>query len=159
VKVLDFLPIARAVASLSKDPRTKVGAVILGPAFEIRSTGWNGFPRHVGDFQDRWTIRETKYRYVCHAEANAITNAARMGTPLDNCILLVTGLFPCQECAKLIIQSGIASVFVPDQDIDPAWEDSFQLSREMFREAGVALHFYDPDFDPQKIVDNQPTLF
>lgn len=150
MRVLDFLPIARAVASLSKDPRTKVGAVILGPAFEIRSTGWNGFPRHVGDFNERWEDRETKYKYVCHAEANAITNAARMGTPLDGCTLLVTSLFPCQECAKLIIQSGIKTIYVPDQDPDPAWEASFKIATDMFVEAGVGLRFYDPDFDPKK---------
>jgi len=146
MNVLDFLPVARAVASQSKDPRTKVGAVILGPHFEIRSTGWNGFPRHVNDTQDRWDTREIKYKYVCHAEANAITNAARMGTSLEGCTLLVTELFPCQECAKLIIQSGITHLYVPDIDPDPTWEESFRVAAEMFEEAGVRLRFYDPDF-------------
>lgn len=140
---LKLLPIARAVASLSKDPSTKVGALIVGPAGEVRSSGWNGFPRGVAD---NWRLhdRPTKYLHIVHAEINAICNAARAGTPIDGCTLLVTALHPCNECCKAIIQSGIRRVLAPATEAGRRedWARSFQIAAGMFEEAGVAVEFY-----------------
>lgn len=139
---LNFVGIATEVAKMSKDPSTKVGSLIIGPAFEIRASGWNGFPRGVVDSFDRLNDRPTKYRYVVHAEANAIANAARSGVSTDGCSMLVTELHPCNECAKLIIQAGIKTVYAPLPDVDGRWADSFEIAAQMFREAGVSVEFY-----------------
>ncbi len=139
---LSFRDVAHAIANMSKDPRTKVGAIILGPGMEIRATGWNGFPRGVTDSPDRLDDRATKYKYVVHAEANAIANAARSGVSTDGCTLLVTALHPCNDCAKLIIQAGIQTVYAPLPDIDGRWADSFGIAHTMFVEAGVAVEYY-----------------
>lgn len=139
---LSFVGIAHAVSQMSKDPSTKVGALIIAPGMEIRATGWNGFPRGVEDTQERLNDRPTKYLYVAHAEANAITNAARSGVSTDGCSLLVTALHPCNDCAKLVIQAGIKKVYAPLPEIDGRWADSFEIAATMFREAGVTVEFY-----------------
>lgn len=139
---LSFVAIAQQVAAMSKDPSTKVGALILGPGMEIRATGWNGFPRGVEDSQERLNDRPTKYRYVVHAEQNSIANAARSGVSTNGCDMLVTALHPCNECAKLIIQSGIKKVYAPLPADDERWADSFEVAATMFAEAGVVVEFY-----------------
>lgn len=145
MKILRLIPIANAVASLSKDPSTKVGALIVGPGMEIRASGWNGFPRGVNDTQERLNDRPTKYEFVVHAEANAIANAARSGTAIEGCSLLVTELHPCSDCAKLLIQSGIKEVYAPLPEIDGRWAASFEVASVMFKEAGVRVEFYSGD--------------
>lgn len=139
---LKFANIAKEIAQLSKDPSTKVGAVILGPGMEIRATGWNGFPRGVSDTEERLNDRPTKYKYIAHAEANAIANAARAGVSTALCDLLVTSLHPCNDCAKLIIQAGIKTVYAPLPEVDGRWADSFEVASIMFREASVSVEFY-----------------
>lgn len=139
---LSLLPIAHATAQMSKDPSTKVGALIVGPHNEIRASGWNGFPRGVADTLDRLNDRELKYLFVVHAEANAIANAARSGTPTHGCALVVTALHPCNECAKIVIQAGIRKVYAPLPEDDGRWAASFAIAAEMFREAGIAVEFY-----------------
>lgn len=92
------MEIAHAVAKLSKDPSSKVGALILGPAGEVRSLGYNGAPRGCAADEDaRGLERPEKYFWFSHAELNAIANAARVGTPLEGGILVVTHP-PCAEC-------------------------------------------------------------
>lgn len=137
-----FVGIARAVSQMSKDPSTKVGALIIGPGMEIRATGWNGFPRGVEDTKERLDDRPTKYKFVVHAEANAIANAARSGVSTFGCDLLVTALHPCCDCAKLIIQAGITKVYAPLPADDERWADSFEIAATMFREANVTVEFY-----------------
>ncbi|BCB27027.1 cell division protein DedD [Sulfurimicrobium lacus] len=139
---LSLLPIAHATAQMSKDPSTKVGALIVGPHNEIRASGWNGFPRGVADTLDRLNDRDLKYLFVVHAEANAIANAARSGTPTHGCALVVTALHPCNECAKTVIQAGIRKVYAPLPEDDGRWAASFAIASEMFREAGIAVEFY-----------------
>lgn len=139
---LRLVGVARELAKLSKDPSTRVGALIVGPANEIRSTGWNGFPRGVRDLPERYADRPTKYRYVCHAEANAIANAARAGTPTDGCTLVVTALHPCNDCAKLIIQAGIKRIYAPLPDMEGRWAVEFEAAARMLLEAGVTVEFY-----------------
>lgn len=133
-------PIVLEVAKLSKDPSTKVGCIIVDDRGAIRATGFNGFPRGVKDSVDRYSQRNIKLQFVAHAEANAIANAAAIGTPLHNCTLLCTK-FPCQECAKLIIGAGILSVVAPRPT--DKWIESSQVALTMFTEAGVVVTYED----------------
>lgn len=143
-----FLELAKSVGQWSKDRSTKVGCVIVGPDREIRSTGYNGFPRGVNDEPDCRHARPTKYLFTEHAERNAIYNAARMGTSLLNCTLYfywpASGP-PCADCARAIIQSGISRVVGKVGDDDPTtwrqdWKESQLVSVEMFNEANVLFH-------------------
>ena len=104
-----FMGIAMLAARRSKDPSTQVGACIVSPDNIIISTGYNGMPKGCSDDEFPWdrTGEETKYPYVVHAELNAILNAN--GRDLRGSRLYVA-LFPCNECAKAIIQSGVAEV-------------------------------------------------
>lgn len=137
-----FIQLAKTTASWSKDPSTKVGCVVFDSRNRVRTLGYNGFPVGVADMEERLNDRPTKYQYVVHAEANAIANAARTGVSVEGCTLLVTALHPCGDCAKLIIQSGIARVCAPLPDVDGRWADSFEIAATMFREAGVETIFY-----------------
>jgi len=133
-----FYPLAMEVAELSKDPRTKVGAVVIDARGAVRAVGYNGFPRGVEDDPGRYADRDTKLLLVAHAEANAIANAAAVGTPLDGCGLVVTK-YPCHECAKLVINAGIRQIGAPAPGTDSAWLKSNDIARLMFSEAGVAV--------------------
>jgi dCMP deaminase len=104
-----FLTLCETISQKSKDPTTKVGAVIVGPTNEVRSTGYNGFPRGVDDSKMYRYERPAKYVWTCHAEINAICAAAKVGTTLGGC-LLYCSLPPCMECAKAITQVGIREV-------------------------------------------------
>lgn len=129
-----FLDLAEHIAQWSKDPRTKVGAVIVDEKKRVVSVGYNGFPRGVSDNDERYEDRPTKHLFVAHAERNALDNAPLM---VDGCTLYVP-LLPCNECAKSIIQKGIARVvtLTPDRDgLGFNWD----ITRKMFYEAGVKL--------------------
>jgi dCMP deaminase len=109
-----FMSVAFLSAQRSKDPNKQVGAVIVGPGKIICGVGYNGFPRGCGDNELPWAKKsrdndpmDTKYAYVCHAEMNAIMN--KNAQNLDGASLYVT-MYPCNECAKLVIQSGIKEV-------------------------------------------------
>ncbi len=105
-----YLSLAKEVATWSKDPSTQVGAVTVGAKKEVLSQGFNGFPRGIKDTDERYNHRETKYKFVVHAEMNAIYNATYSGTSLDGATLYIYGLPICSECAKGIIQVGIKKV-------------------------------------------------
>lgn len=132
-----YYPIADAVAGLSKDPSTKVGAVIIDERGCIRAVGYNGFPRGVDDDPGRYADRTIKLRLIAHAEANAIANAAAVGTPLAGCSLVVTK-YPCHECAKMIINAGIERILTKREEVG-SWIDSALTSSWMFDEAGVKV--------------------
>ena len=134
-----YLALAKEVASWSKDPSTQVGAVTVGNKKEVLSQGFNGFPRGIIDSEDRYNNRETKYKYVVHAEMNAIYNATYSGVSLDGAVLYVYGLPICSECAKGIIQVGIKKVIIEKSKELDNWNESVALSQEMFNEAGVEL--------------------
>ncbi|MBT3432005.1 MAG: dCMP deaminase family protein [Candidatus Thioglobus sp.] len=134
-----YLSLAAEVATWSKDPSTQVGAVTVGSKKEVLSQGFNGFPRGVHDTDERYNHRETKYKFVVHAEMNAIYNATYSGTSLDGATLYVYGLPICSECAKGIIQVGIKKVVIEKSKELDNWNESVQLSKEMFNEAGVEL--------------------
>lgn len=134
-----FLELAQHVAQWSKDPSTKVGAVITDLKRRVIGVGYNGFPRSIADTPERLLDRETKYRLVVHAEANAILNATR---ELDHASLYLT-IPPCCGCAKLIIQSGISWVMA-SQDAPDRWAKDCAHAIMMLREAGVTFRFDEP---------------
>lgn len=140
-KAKKYLELARYNAELfSKDPNTKVGAIILTPDFSrVLSTGINGFPRKFNDEQGpRWE-RPMKYNYVSHAECNSVCNAARSGTSIDDSVIVVT-MFPCMNCTKLLIQAGIIKVYSPKPDMDSErWASEFKVSLEMLKEVGIEI--------------------
>ncbi len=135
------MAMAKEVAQWSKDPNTKVGAVAVGDKGQILSQGYNGFPRGINDSDDRLNDRETKYKFVVHAEMNVIYNATYSGVSLDGSKLYVYGLPVCSECAKGIIQVGIKEVYVAQECIDlrPQWFISFQQTMDMFNEAKIKV--------------------
>lgn len=132
-----FMGLAHLSAKRSKDPSTQVGAVIVDQYKKIVGIGYNGLPTGLDDDQYPWTRQgdflNTKYAYVVHAELNAILNAT---TTLRGSSLYVS-LFPCNECAKSIIQSGIAEIVYEDDKY--ADTDSVRASKAMLRSAGVNL--------------------
>lgn len=134
-----YLILAKAVSTWSKDPSTQVGAVTVGTKKEVLSQGFNGFPRGIEDSEQRYNNRQTKYKFVVHAEMNAIYNATYSGTSLDGATLYVYGLPICSECAKGIIQVGIKKVVVEKSKELDNWNDSVKLSSILFAEAGVEL--------------------
>lgn len=136
-----FMELAFMVASWSKDPSTKTGAVVVGPNREIRATGYNGLVRGVDDNIPERMERPTKYDFFEHAERNAIYNACLTGTSLKGCIMYATHA-PCTDCARAIIQSGIKTVVTNKVVIDEnspkgTWRDKLDYSAQMFKEAGV----------------------
>ena len=136
-----FMGIALLSAQRSKDNNTQVGACIVNQEKRIVSVGYNGMPTGCPDDDMPWErdgeFLNTKYPFVCHAELNAILNSAAVN--LKNCTLYVT-LFPCNECAKAIIQSGIRHVIYLDNKY--AGSDSVLASERMFRLSGVKFEQY-----------------
>lgn len=129
--------LAHLSAQRSKDPMTQVGAVIIDEHKKIVGIGYNGLPTGLNDDDYPWDRQgdflNTKYAYVVHAELNAILNAT---TNLRGCSLYVS-LFPCNECAKAIIQSGIAEIVYEDDKY--ADSDAVKASKQMLQAAGVKL--------------------
>ncbi len=136
-----FMGISILASKRSKDPNTQVGACIVDKNNIILSTGYNGFPVGCSDDEFPWsrTGEETKYPYVVHAELNAILNSG--GKDLRGARIYVS-LFPCNECAKAIIQSGIKTLVY--------WEDKYadtpavKASKRMLDAAGVRYYPYQP---------------
>lgn len=135
---LRFLQMAEHVAEWSKDPSTKVGAVIVRPDRTIASVGFNGFARGVLDTAERLSNRDLKYPLTVHAEPNAILSAHE---PVRGYTLYVSPLSPCSNCAGVIIQSGIGRVIAKCGHVaNPSqWSDSFKLALTAFDEAGVSV--------------------
>lgn len=144
-----FMGIALLSAKRSKDPSTQVGACIVTEDKIIASIGYNGFPRGCSDDELPWersgSFAETKYPYVVHAELNAILNAKRN---LTGCKIYVA-LFPCNECAKAIIQSGIKEVvYLSDKYAET---DGTKASKKMLSMAGIQLTQLKPTLKELKI--------
>lgn len=136
-----FLEVCNTVAGWSEDRDRHVGAVVVGPGNEIRATGYNGLPRGVKASSDARFDRPSgeKFFWIEHAERNAIYNAARSGAALDGCTIYVNR-FPCADCARAIIQSGIVRVVSPAiPENDGALDHSFQVAAVMLSEAGVKV--------------------
>jgi dCMP deaminase len=143
-----FLRQALDWSAMSKDPNTRVGAIIVGPDRETRSTGFNGFPRGISDTDERLANRDLKLRLVVHAERNAICNAARIGVSTKGCTLylcatdntgLVWGGPPCTACLLEVIQAGIISIVsYPFKAVPSRWAEDIAFSRTLIDEVGIS---------------------
>ncbi len=133
-----FLELAKHISEYSKDPSTKVGAVIVDKQNRIISTGFNGFPKGVEDLEEDYANREIKYLKVVHAEANALMFARQ---DLTGCTIYTWPMMPCSTCGGLIIQSGIVRVVAPTLSLEHAerWGKNMKITAQMFDEAGVEL--------------------
>ena len=133
-----FMSVAMLSAMRSKDPNTQVGACIVNQDKKIVGTGYNGFPIGCSDDVLPWGREgnplQTKYPFVCHAELNAILNS--ISRDLRGCTLYVV-MFPCNECAKAIIQSGIKEVIYRDNKYPDS--DSVKASTMMLKQSGVTV--------------------
>lgn len=137
-----FMGIALLSAERSKDPNTKVGACIVNAYNKIVGVGYNGFPIGCDDEKLPWSregeFLDTKYPYVCHAELNAILNS--IGRELNGCRIYVA-LFPCHECTKAIIQSGIKEIIYLEDKY--ANTDSVIASKKMLDAVGVKYRAFE----------------
>lgn len=145
-----FMQFVYLAASKSKDHSTHVGAVIVGPDREIRSTGYNSFVRGINDDLSGRQDRPEKYFWFEHAERNAIYNTARMGLSIKDCVMYTNGV-PCMDCARGIVQSGIKEVVVDeeweDNKVEP-WAEHVRRSLQLFEEAGVAVRYVRVQLNP-----------
>jgi dCMP deaminase len=136
-----FIELARHIGKWSKDSSRQVGCVIVGPANEIRATGFNGFPRGTNDEKAERHDRPAKYLWTEHAERNAIYNAVRSGTSLEGCRIYIPW-FPCMDCARAIVQVGITELIAIEPDLtDPQWGEAFSAALELFAETGVRVRY------------------
>ena len=139
-----FIALAKLTAMRSKDPSTQVGACIVSADNRILSVGYNGAPNGFDDDNFPWNRQgenlETKYPYVCHAEMNAVLNYRGTRKDFENARIYVD-LFPCNECAKIIIQSGIKEVVY----LSNKYKDSENniASRRLFDSCGIEYHQLD----------------
>lgn len=135
-----YLELSEYFAGWSKDRNTGVGAVIVGSDNTEIVKGYNGFPRGADDEADERHEKPAKYDWTEHAERNAIYNAARNGISTNGCKIYINR-FPCVECSRAIIQSGIKEVIVPEKPdfTHHKWGDSWRVSSEMLEECGVKI--------------------
>ena len=148
---IHILKIAKLCSEMSKDPSTKVGAVIKAPNKTIISTGYNGFPSDVEDKEDWYKDREIKYKLIVHAEMNTLKHAKQIP---EGSTLYIYPLLPCYECAKEIVKTGIKKVVtLSHQDVcsicDPEkecakerWKESWKKSTEFMQKNGINIIYY-----------------
>ena len=141
-----FMSLAYLVGMKSKDPRTRVGAVVVGPDNEIRSTGYNSFPRGMNDAVAERYVRPAKHLFFEHAERNAIYNAARMGQSLKGCRIYLP-FMPCSDCARGIVQAGIGEVVLhkshPGNRAEEQRKVNHKASRIIFDECGISVRYWE----------------
>jgi len=135
-----FIKLAEHISEWSKDPSTKVGAVVVDTRNRIVSVGYNGFAHGVDDCEERYIDRDLKYPLTLHSELNAILFAQR---DLTDCSLYVYPIPPCTRCASVIIQTGIKNVYTirPSDEIFSRWGVEIDLSETIFKEAGVNMEY------------------
>ena len=135
-----YMELAKVISTWSKDPSKKIGAIAIGSKGQVLAQGFNGFPRGIDDADDRLNDRETKYKYVVHAEMNLIYNATFNGISLDGSTVYIYGLPLCSECAKGLIQVGIKRIVMSRdslENIDERWQESFELTLQLLNESGI----------------------
>ena len=145
-----FMTMVYLVASGSKDKRTHMGAVVIGPRREIRSTGYNGFVRGLNDSAPERQEKGEKQYWFEHAERNSIYNATLAGTSLVDCIMYTNGI-PCMDCGRAIVQSGIKEVVVDkkwNSNMLKEWAERNRRTLEMFEEVGIKLRYHDTKYVP-----------
>ena len=139
-----FYEMANLVATKSKDTSTQIGAVIVGPDNEIRSTGYNSFPKGLNDDLEERQERPEKYYWIEHAERNALYNAAKIGVSTKDCTMYLNCGVPCCDCARGIINSGLKRIYICEKDITKSshWLEHSKRSMVMFEESGVEILRY-----------------
>lgn len=145
-----FLELAKHVSAWSKDPSTKVGAVIVNDDRIVLGMGYNGFPRGVNDDPERYNDRPTKYKLVVHAELNAVLAAGKQAQGSTIYVYPAFGTPPlCTSCAKAVIQAGITRVvgYTPTVDSETAerWREEIAASYMMCHEALIIMDMYDEE--------------
>lgn len=152
-----FMRFVYLISKKSKDPRTKIGAVLVKDK-HIISTGFNGFPIGVKDIPERYNDRETKYAFVVHAEDNAILSAARFGISTIDTILYTQGI-PCNECCKSVIQGGIKEVVIhkqwPEGMHGEKWVKASKITTLMLKEANIPIRVFDGVLDTKGVLDEK----
>lgn len=143
-----FLGLARSISTWSKDPSTRIGAVIVDKQKRIVSTGYNGFPQGMEDDPELLRDRAQKYARIIHAEMNAILFA---GHQARGSTLYMWGMAgpPCTNCTKHIIQAGIERVIAEGPPVKERWAVDLELSEQMLREAGVEFKAFHHPFPPR----------
>lgn len=139
-----FLNVARVVASWSKDPSTKVGAIAVDIERKINAQGYNGFPSGCNDSQAFYENREAKYARIIHAETNIICNACNSRVGLHHSTIYIYGMYPCPECIKLLAQVHIARIVFQigeTQNLDK-WKVDFETSKLLMRELRIGYTHY-----------------
>ena len=133
-----FLDLAEHISKWSKDPSTKVGAVIFDSDKRIVSVGYNGFPKNIDDDPEKYLNRDIKYQMVVHAEINAILFAQRN---LKDCSIATWPFISCSNCTSAIIQTGIKKIVSPKlpENLISRWGKSCEISLEMYKQAGVEV--------------------
>jgi dCMP deaminase len=136
-----FLEMAKLIASWSKDPSTKTGAVIVDTDNRVVSVGYNGFAKGIDDSPERYNDRELKYKLIVHCERNAILFANKS---CKGCTLYTYPFMSCSVCAAMVIQSGITRCVAPEcpEHLLERWKDDLDLSKSMFMETYVILDLY-----------------
>lgn len=134
-----YMGFADHAKTKSKDPSTQVGAVIIDGDGNIVATGFNGFPRGVMDLEERYGDRGTKLLMAEHAERNAIFAAARKGNSVKGCTMYLSGLPPCSDCARAVIQAGISRLIIRSAEIPERWKITCEMAILMLNEAGVEV--------------------
>ncbi len=133
-----FLHQAKEIAKWSKDPSTKVGAVVVRE-LQILSTGYNGFPRNMVDNPKLLEKREEKLLRTVHAEANAVAQAALNGVSLRDSTIYIWPLIPCAACATLLAQAGIVRIVSSKDPVPARWLENMYVAECVLKEVGVEL--------------------
>lgn len=140
-----FITMAYLVAMKSKDQSTHIGSVLVGEDHQVISTGYNSLPRGFDDSRTDVNVRPLKYQYYEHSERNAIFNSALTGVSTKGSILY-TLAYPCSDCARAIVQSGIREVVVHGsnslQEIE-RWKESMAVSIDIFESCGVEFRVWE----------------
>jgi len=138
-----FMDLTNLVSSWSKDRSTKVGAILVSTNNRVISMGYNGFPIDCDDNVDCRHQRPAKYLWTEHAERNAIYTAAGYGIKVRGLIMFTT-MYPCADCARAIIQSGVQTIYTPKPAI-ARWDESHKVATSMFKEAGICVIYIEYD--------------
>lgn len=143
-----FLELARQVSTWSKDPSTKVGAVLVNELWQVVGMGFNGFARGVADTEERYNNRDLKYPLVVHAETNSCIQAGHQARGSTLFVYPSFQLPPiCHECAKVAIQAGVVGIVGynpnPNDERVKRWANSISIAATMWQEAGLFIRAYD----------------
>lgn len=145
--IAEMMSIVEAIAQRSKDPKRKVGALVVNRDGSPLSWGYNGFVRGIADAEARLTNEQYKLAHIVHAEQNAVYNAAKMGISLEGGILLCN-LHPCIQCSNAIIQAGISTIICPHRiDTTSKWWAQRAAATRLLEEAGIMVITVDDSYN------------